>query len=63
MLITRKSSFFTILKKRAESDTRANVYRRKIEKIEDHPVKKGVENLFNRETLERAIEYRQHSLT
>ena len=43
---------------RVESDTRANVYRRRIERIEDHPVQKGVENLFSKETLERAIEYR-----
>ena len=42
---------------RVESDTRANVYRRRIEKIENHPVKTGVENLFSRGTLERAIEH------
>lgn len=43
---------------RVQSDTRVNVYRRKIEKIEHHPVHDGVENLFSKETLERAIEYR-----
>ena len=37
------------------SDTRANVYRRKIEKIRDHPLQKGVESLFSRATLEKAI--------
>ena len=36
------------------SETRANVYRRKIEKILEHPLQKGVENLFSRMTLEKA---------
>ena len=37
------------------SDTRANLYRRRIEKIRDHPLQKGVENLFSRVTLQKAI--------
>ncbi|MDE0405265.1 MAG: AAA family ATPase [Nitrospira sp.] len=43
---------------RVESDTRANVYRRRIRKIECHPIQKGVENLFSKKTLEKAIEYK-----
>lgn len=38
-------------------DMRENVYRRKIEKIENHPIQKGVENLFSKDTLKKAIEY------
>ncbi len=30
------------------------LYRRKIEKIDTHPIQKGIENLFDRSTLERA---------
>ena len=40
------------------SNTRANVYRRKIEKIRDHPLQKGVENLFSRVTLQNAIKWK-----
>lgn len=43
---------------RIMSDSRANVYRRRIERKVDHPVQAGVENLFSQETLERAVEYR-----
>ncbi len=38
-------------------DTRENVYRRKIEKIANHPIGTGVENLFSKDTLTKAIEY------
>ena len=37
-----------------QSDTRANVYRRSIEKVDAHPIQKGIENLFSQETLNRA---------
>ena len=30
------------------------LYRRKIEKIDDHPIQKGIENLFDRSTIDRA---------
>ena len=43
---------------RVHSDTRVNVYRRKIDQLVGHPVQNGVENLFNRETLQRASEFR-----
>ncbi len=38
-------------------ETRANVYRRKIEKIAGHPIQTGVENLFSKNTLNKAIEH------
>ena len=41
------------------SETRANVYRRKIEKIAIHPIRKGVENLFSKDSLAKAIEYQR----
>ena len=41
-----------------KSDVRANVYRRKIGRIEDHPLKKGVENLFGRSTLEEVLRHK-----
>ena len=37
------------------SDTRANVYRRSIDRVDAHPIQKGIENLFCRETLNRAL--------
>lgn len=42
------------------ADQRENVFRRKIEKMEeeDNPIQRGVENLFSRETLQRAVESR-----
>ena len=40
------------------SDERANVYRRQVDKIRDHPLQKGMENLFSRLTLEKAIKYK-----
>ena len=40
------------------ADARANVHRRTIELKVDHPIQKGVENLFSRETLERASRFR-----
>lgn len=40
------------------SDTRANVYRRSMDKVDDHPVQKGIENLFGRETLDRALKHK-----
>ena len=35
---------------------RENVYRRRIGKLEDHPIQKGVENLFSKATMGRAGE-------
>ena len=37
-----------------QSDTRANVYRRSMDRMDAHPVQRGIENLFSRETLNRA---------
>ena len=37
---------------------RANVYRRRIPRKEDHPIQKGVENLFSKATLKRASDYK-----
>ena len=39
-----------------EFDTRENVYRRKIGEIANHPIRRGVENLFSKDTLKKAIE-------
>ena len=41
-----------------ESRARANVYRRRIKRLDGHPLQKGVENLFSKKTLEKAIEYK-----
>lgn len=35
------------------NDTRGNMFRRSMIKFNDHPIQKGIENLFDRETLER----------
>ena len=40
-------------------ETRSNVFRRSICRVSEHPLEKGIENLFSRATLERA---RAHSL-
>ena len=40
---------------KVKSETRANAYRRRIVKIGSHPLQKGVENLFSKKTLEKAI--------
>ena len=40
------------------SSARANVFQRIIPPIESHPIHKGIENLFSRETLGRAREHR-----
>ncbi len=37
-------------------ESEARVFRRKIERIDAHPIQKGIENLFGRETLDRARE-------
>ena len=39
----------------ADSD---NVFRRRVSRIEGHPISKGIENLFSRETLARAKEHK-----
>ena len=39
-------------------ETSGNVFRRKVSLIEEHPIRRGIENLFSRETLERAMESR-----
>ena len=39
----------------ASSLDRGNVFQRKIPLIECHPIQRGIENLFSRETLKRAI--------
>ena len=41
-----------------QSDTRANVYRRSMNRVDAHPVQKGIENLFSRETLNRARKHK-----
>ena len=35
-----------------------NLFKRKIPEERNHPIKKGIENLFSRETLEKACEYK-----
>lgn len=35
-------------------DTKGNMFRRSMTKCADHPIQKGIENLFDHETLERA---------
>lgn len=41
---------------RGGDDASGNVFRRIIPKQESYPIQKGIENLFSRETLDRAIE-------
>ena len=38
--------------------TSGNVLRRKVPLVEEHPIRRGIENLFSRETLGRAMESR-----
>ena len=40
-------------------ETTANVFRRSMGWIEDHPIQKGIENLFSQATLERARAYKR----
>ena len=40
------------------NDGNGNVFRRSVPKQESHPIQKGIENLFNKETLDRAIEHK-----
>ena len=40
-------------------DTRDNVFRRSMCGVSEHPIEKGIENLFSRETLERARAHRR----
>ena len=42
----------------ASPKTSGNVLRRKVPRVEEHPIRKGIENLFSRETLSRAMECR-----
>ena len=44
---------------RHENATEQNMFRRVMAKFADHPIQKGIENLFDRETLERAC--REHA--
>ena len=41
-----------------KSENKGNIFKRKIPKQSSHPIKKGIENLFSKETLERACEYK-----
>lgn len=43
---------------KVQSDERVNVYRRRVDRIDDHPIQNGVENLFSMEILERASKVR-----
>ncbi len=43
---------------KASACDRGNVFRRRIPLVEDHPICKGIENLFSKGTLERAMEYK-----
>lgn len=40
------------------SNDAGDVHRRKTPSIEDHPVRKGIENLFSKETLEKAMAHK-----
>lgn len=42
--------------RRSEED-KGSMFRRLMTRFDDHPIKKGIENLFDRETLERARQY------
>ena len=40
------------------NDTKGNMFRRSMIKFNDHPIQKGIENLFDRETLDRVRQER-----
>ena len=41
-----------------KSENKGNMFKRKIPQENSHPIEKGIENLFSKETLKRACEYK-----
>ena len=54
-LVPRKAVLFHDCDYDAPDQTKENRFRRTIPYQSEHPIKRGIENLFNRETLQRAL--------
>ncbi len=41
-----------------DKGSKGNIFKRKIPQYRDHPIKKGIENLFSKKTLEKALKHK-----
>lgn len=57
-IITRKTIFLHDCDSKVENSDRGAVFRRRVECIDENPIKRGMENLFKKKTLEKAIRYK-----
>ena len=57
-VVTRKVIFLHDCDSEVVNSDRGAIIRRKVECIDENPIKRGIENLFKKSTLEKAIQYK-----